>query len=139
MILEKDLVDLKDISEYNLETKRLISEIKTEMEEKINKLKEERNALLYIEKEQKIKEKIEISAKEEFKETKKKKLLGGIGIRESKKYKYDKDKAFNWAKEHSLCLQLDNKAFNSLIKTQDLDFVKTVPSISVTYPSEIKL
>jgi len=139
MILKENLIDLKEVMIYNETTKSLIAEIKKEMEEKISKIKEERKVLEYEAKENELKSKIIESAKKEFKETSNKKLLGGIGIREVKEYGYCEEDAFKWAKEHSLCLQLDKKAFEGLAKTQNFDFVEVGNIVQVTFPKEIFL
>ena len=62
---------------------------------KINKLSEE------LDKE---KSKFKEQALDLYLETKQKKLIGGLGIREGTNLVYDEEKAFNWAKEHALCL-----------------------------------
>lgn len=68
-----------------------------------------------------------------------KKRDGGIGIRVMQNLEYDDAVAFEWAKEHKLCLALDVKAFKAVAKTQSLDFVKETKSITVTFPKEIEL
>ena len=85
--------------------------------------------------------KIEISseAEEEFRKSGLKKLYGGIGIRVMEKLVYEDEKAFDWAKEHSLCLKLDNRSFEKLAKTQDIAFVKKEEKVSVTFPAKIIL
>ena len=90
-------------------------------------------------KEKELKERIKVIALEEYNKTKKKSLLGGIKIQETKVYNYDDEKAFEWAKEHSLCLQLDTKAFKKIISSQDLGFVTKDIENKVTFPSVIKL
>lgn len=75
----------------------------------------------------------------DFQETGNKKLLGGIGIREGTSLRYDDILAFNWAKKHDLCLQLDKKEFEKLAKTQDINGVIKEDKITVTFPKEIKL
>ena len=75
----------------------------------------------------------------EFKETNQKKLTGGLGIRIMTELEYDEDKAFDWAKEHNLCLELDVKAFKKLAKTQKFNFVVKFEKIIITFPKEIKL
>jgi len=77
-------------------------------------------------------------AKEEFSNTKNKKLYGGIGIQERTTIEYDKDLALDWAKEHQLCLTLDNSSFKKIAKSQDIDFVTKDTKILVTFPPEIK-
>ncbi|MEW6095063.1 MAG: hypothetical protein AB1567_00860 [bacterium] len=85
------------------------------------------------------KQEIKIIAEEEFKITGQKKLLGGIGIREGINLIYDSDKAFAWAKEHSLCLQLDQKTFEKIAKETLIDFVSRETKITVTFPAKIQI
>lgn len=68
-----------------------------------------------------------------------KKRLGGIGIRVGTALVYDINQALSWAKEHSLCLSLDKRAFEKIAKTQDIDFVDMKERITVTFPSVIDL
>ena len=84
------------------------------------------------------KEKIGIEAKEEFLKNGEKTLYGGIGIRVMSKLVYDESIAFGWAKEHSLCLKLDAKAFDKIAKSQDIGFVSKDENVVVTFPAEIK-
>jgi hypothetical protein len=67
-----------------------------------------------------------------------KKLFGGIGIRIGSLLKYDNKEAFDWAKEHSLCLSLDKKEFEKIAKTQDMEFVQKEEKITVTFPKKIE-
>lgn len=73
-----------------------------------------------------------------FEQTKEKKLIGGLGIREGVELIYDPEVAFGWAKEHSLALTLDKKRFEQLAKTESMEFVKKETKITVTFPKEIK-
>ncbi|MEW6170665.1 MAG: hypothetical protein AB1472_03825 [Candidatus Omnitrophota bacterium] len=82
---------------------------------------------------------IKVLAEADFKRTGVKKLLGGIGIREGVNLIYDTDRAFVWAKEHSLCLQLDTKAFEKIAKETDIDFVSRETKITVTFPAKLEL
>ena len=68
-----------------------------------------------------------------------KKRLGGIGVRVGTDFIYDEKVAFNWAKEHKLCLKLDTTSFKKIAKTQDLDFVTKEEKITITFPKEIKM
>ena len=86
-----------------------------------------------------LKEQLSIEAVEEFKETGNKKLLGGIGIRETETISYDLKQAFDWAKEKDMFLQLDDKAFKKAVKSLGLDFVKTDKVTSVTFPAKIEV
>jgi len=47
----------------------------------------------------------------------------GIQIKMFKRFNYDEKEAFDWCKEHSLCLQTDTKAFKELIKTQHINLI----------------
>lgn len=85
-----------------------------------------------------LKEKIKPKAIEEFGKTKKKKLTGGIGIREMKTIEYDMQKAFNWCKEKDMFLKINEKAFESAAPNLGLDFVKLGKKITVTFPQEVK-
>lgn len=62
----------------------------------------------------------------------------GTGVRVGEELKYDKEKAFEWAKEHDLCIQLDVGAFESIAKTQKVSFVTKIPKITPTIPGKIK-
>jgi hypothetical protein len=68
-----------------------------------------------------------------------KKFDTGVGIRVTKKLNYAPLDAFGWALEHRLCLTLDKKAFETVAKTQELDFVKTEEVVTATIPKEIKV
>jgi|GEM_PF-2015528 len=86
-----------------------------------------------------VKEGIIADSEIEFKKTGNKKLYGGIGIRISTKILYEEKEAFGWAKEHSLCLKLDSKAFDRIAKTEEIDFVKKEENVTVTFPSKITI
>ncbi len=88
-----------------------------------------------------IDEKGEISAEaiQEFEASGEKKLYGGIGIRVMTKLLYEETEAFDWAKEHDLCLKLDSKAFDKVAKAQEIDFVEKEEKATVTFPVEIKV
>ena len=86
-----------------------------------------------------LKNDITIEAKEEFKETNKKSLTGGLGIRESKEISYDETKALEWAKKKDLFLILDKKGFEKAASSMELDFVVETKKIGVTFPKEILL
>jgi len=87
----------------------------------------------------KLKEAISTDAIEKFGNTGEKKLYGGIGIRVMTKLLYEEPVALSWAKEHSLCLKLDSKAFDKIAKTQEIDFVKKEEKVITTFPAEIKI
>ena len=76
---------------------------------------------------------------DEYNELQVKKLTGGIGIRIGTVLEYDPDLALSWAMEHGLCLALDKKSFETIAKTQSLNFVNYDEKITVTFPKDIKL
>ena len=76
---------------------------------------------------------------DEYAETGSKKLTGGLGIRCGKTLDYDEAKAFAFAKEKDMFLQLDKKSFEKAAPSLGLDFVTQSEKISVTFPKEIKL
>jgi len=85
------------------------------------------------------KEVLKIEAIDGYNQDGNKKRIGGIGIRIGTSILYEEELAFNWSKEHSLCLQLNKKEFEKIAKTQDIDFVKKEEKVTVTFPKEIKL
>jgi len=91
------------------------------------------------EKQEMIKNLAKEKAIEEFKLTGNKKLSFGLGIRVGTELLYDLDIALDWAKEHKLCLKLDEKAFEGLAKTQNLDFVTKEEKVSATFPTKLEL
>lgn len=60
-------------------------------------------------------------------------LPKGLGKRTATVLHYDHDKAFQFAQEKNLCLQLNQKAFEALAKTQQLPFVE------ITYVDQITI
>jgi len=124
---QNDLVMFK--KQYNDKLEQFNNDNK-ELIDRINKLSTE----LESDKEELISE-----ALDDFRVTGSKQLLGGLGIRVSSKLSYDEDKAFNWAKEHGLCLKLDVKSFEKLAKIQQINFVMVDEIITVTFPKEIKI
>lgn len=79
--------------------------------------------------------------------THEKKLAGGIGIKIMTQYNYEEQKAYDWAIEHNMALALDKKAFESIVKiqkpeqmkTNGIDFVEILEKPIATIPKEIKL
>ena len=86
-----------------------------------------------------LKAQIEPLAIQEFKDTGKKKLYGGIGIQEKNVLEYEEKKAFYWALDKGICLSLHKKDFEKVASTMNLDFVTKGKVEKVTYPKEIKL
>lgn len=74
----------------------------------------------------------------EFIATNNKQLIGGLGIRVGTVLSYDDVLAFDWAKEHKLCLKLDSRAFDKIAKTQEIAFVDKSEKVTVTFPKAIK-
>jgi len=75
----------------------------------------------------------------EYELTGQKKLLYGLGIRVGTSLIYDDKTAFEWAKSHQLCLSLDERAFEEIAKSQNLDFVRKEEKIIATFPSKLNL
>ncbi len=139
MINKENLKTVKELNEEIQKIDEQAKEIRRQADEEVKQLKEE---VSYKDLEEQLKlekQKIESEARQEYTITKEKKLLGGVGIREISTIEYDKEKAFKWAKEHNLCLELDTKAFEKIAKNQDINFVKKEKEIKVTWPKEIKL
>jgi hypothetical protein len=86
---------------------------------------------------EKIKQEINPLAVAEYESTGEKKLIGGLGIRCVKTLEYDEAKAFEFAKQKQMFLQLDKKSFEKVAVSLGLDFVKQGEKITVTFPKEI--
>lgn len=143
--MEEIKLNKKSLESYQQgvnDLKNFKEELKTKETDLINKFQKDNDVL--IENITKLTEKLDIE-KSQFKEraidlfyeTKQKKLIGGLGIREGINLIYEEDKAFFWAKEHSLCLSLNSREFEKIAKTQDIDFVSKENKITVTFPKEI--
>ena len=78
-------------------------------------------------------------ARKEYEDTGNKKLIGGIGIRVCKILNYEPEIAFEWAKKHSLCLQLNKTKIETIAKAGDISFVEKSESVAVTFPKEINV
>ena len=136
-------MDIQLIERYDFLLKGLFS-VKEELGKKNIEFKEV-NKELFAQIEQigkeicQIENDIEESALCDFVKTKEKKLTGGIGIQDRKNISYDETLAFKWAKEHGLCLKLDDTAFKKIAETQDLEFVNIDKDWKVTFPKQIKL
>lgn len=59
---------------------------------------------------------VRLAAVAEFERTGSKKLAHGVGIRVTRKLDYDPGRAFEWAKDHHMALQLDRREFENLMK-----------------------
>lgn len=118
----------------------LKAELKSKKDAFEDSIKELKNRINDLEHQaEQTKELLIIEAKREFEISGKKKLYGGIGIRESTKYNYNNVDALDWAKKSGLCLSLDTKAFEKIITVQKLDFVTEEKDIKVTFPAKIQL
>lgn len=74
-----------------------------------------------------------------YNETGNKKLAEGVGIREVTRLEYDQNIALNWAREHDLCLMLDKKRFETLAKTNPVDFVTIKTETQATISPDLKV
>jgi len=117
---------VKEIQEKKVSYESLIKDLvetKSVLESKVTSLKQAINPL----------------ALAEFIGTGSKKLEGGVGIRSSKKIKYDPAKALDFAKEKDMFLTLDVKAFESAAPKLGLTWVTVDTVHSVTFPKVILL
>jgi len=136
-------MDEDKVNEY-FETKDKVDELKMKLKYKQDEFNKENDALILEINHTKdsldtLNSEITNDALDEYLETSKKKMYGGIGIRESFSIKYDTKLAQVWAEEHKLCLTLDKKAFEKLAKSQDIEFVKKQNKITVTFPPKISI
>ena len=76
----------------------------------------------------------------EYSETGEKQLKFGVGIRILKQLQYEEDEAFAWAKEHSMALSLDKRAFDKLARADKMDFVSIneIPQATLPFKIEVK-
>lgn len=136
MVEKKDLDNLVNLREAH-------AKAKASLVEKMKAFSEENQALMTTEKDlkaaiEKVETTIKAAALEEFKETGSKKLLGGVGIRESAGLEYDDAKAFEYAKEKNICLMLDVKGFEAAAVALKPDFVTVVTTPKATIPKVVK-
>ena len=111
---------LKQLQEkFNIENKDLINEMVN-----LNTEVETQTAI------------VKYDAIEEFKVNGVKKLVGGIGIRETKDISYNEADALKWAKEKDLFITLDKKAFEKSAESLNLEFVNVNKVIQATIPKE---
>ena len=85
-----------------------------------------------------IRDDIKTMAEEEYSITGHKQLIGGIGIRVGTNLIYDRVIAFDWAKEHAMCLSLDRREFEKVAKITEIPFVEKVDKVTVTFPPKIE-
>ena len=121
--------DLVMFQQKLAEKRRLFEEENKEIIGRISKLSEE----LDLEQSQFKERAFDIYSK-----TKKKQLIGGLGIRVGFSLQYEDKKAFQWAVNHALCLSLNKREFDKIAKTQDIEFVEKIEKVTVTFPKEIK-
>ena len=139
------------MDEQRLEDLRIEQQALNDVQVVFSRLKEQfetDNALLLetikvgSEKVETIKEDLRDQAIDEYGETGQKKLLGGIGIRVLSKLDYAESDAMLWAKQHmpvAIKEIMDKKMFETFAKNNELDFVKKLENISVTFPKVIEL
>ena len=74
-----------------------------------------------------------------FAETGNKAPAVGVGVREVTTYSYDNVEALAWAKEHGLCLKLDDNAFKKQVKISPLPFVTSSTEAQATISQDLRL
>ena len=143
MTEEKPELNEASLLAYKTNTKSLIN-LKEDLRKKQTTFQKENGDLIEniaILSEQLIdqKEHLTLGALAEFEKTGIKQLLGGLGVQERVEIFYDEKSAFNWAKEHNLCLQLNKREFEKLAKTQEIDLVSKKQRILITFPKAIEV
>jgi len=148
MKLTKEKIDkLKDLIIREAKLSKILNDKQTIFDKKISDLTIEfenethiysTNCKKFQEEIRQHKEILTMDAKEDYLVDGIKQRIGGIGIRVLKDIVYDEIEAFNWAKEHQLCLKLDKTAFKNIAKIQDIEFVGFKEKISVAFPKIIK-
>lgn len=134
-MLKENVDDYFEIKEYLEKEKALLSTLKEKFDN------DNRELIVTIEE---LKHRLDICSEAVTKEALEefdgvnKKLYGGIGIQERKTLTYDEDKAFAFAKEKDMFLQLDVKAFEKVAGSLNLDFVTKDKVFTVTFPKEKK-
>ena len=61
----------------------------------------------------------------------------GADVRVSQRVQYAESRAYDWALEHKLALQLNKKAFEAIAKSQGLGFVMIVEEPSATIAADL--
>jgi len=135
--MKKELIKLKL-------TRGRLENVKKAYQEKYDQFQQENRDLLSIIEKHKLRileleGAIEEFALNVYKETGKKSLDYGVGIRIYKKLEYQPESAFEWALEHKMALQLNKKDFEKIAKTSPMDFVKIIEEPKATMPSEINI
>jgi len=136
---KEKIIELKELIE---EEEKIAQEIADKREEFIHQNSELFDKTIMLnEKIKTSKAMLSDDALVEFQKNGEKKLLGGIGIRVGAKLIYEETKAFEWAKQHAMALQLDKRAFEKIVKADPttVSFVESEEKITVTFPKEIKV
>lgn len=118
------LKELKHLREQEEELTNQYKSLKEQFEKDNQNLINKRNGLKHeiIQTTNIIKEK----AVKLFHKTGEKKFENGnVFIKEFTQLNYEDEYALDWAKEHDMCLQLNKKAFESIAKTGEIEFVET--------------
>lgn len=136
------MVERKDLDKL-VELRAAHADVKKRLSDKMKVFADENQALMDTEKRLKagllgVEMAIKEMAVSEFKEKGIKKMLGGVGIRESAGLEYDDSKALEFAKEKDMFLVLDVKGFEAAAVSMKLDFVSVVKKISATLPKVVK-
>ena len=132
---------LKDVMFRRAYKDKLTEDYKAAMEEFRKKHEElihqiEKNKAILSDAEQLLRD----AALKEYEETGKKRMIGGVGIREMTTLEYSKEKALDWAKEHGLALMLDKKSFEGHAKLEkNIPFVEIYTKPTATIPRNIKI
>ncbi len=64
------------------------------------------------------------------------KLPYGLGARVVSSLEYESAAALAWAIEHKMALALDKKAFEAIAKTNNVPFVTTKETVTITLPTD---
>ena len=86
-----------------------------------------------------LKKELELEAIKEFEDTGKKKLEGGLGIRETTKLLYDTKAVEVWCKSKEMFLEVDFKAFEKVAVNVAPDLVTESKEVKVTFPKVIEI
>ena len=135
--MKENLKKLKDFREIYELRRNEMAEKKAEFEKANEDLIGVIN--LFQEKITESEEEIRKEALVQYEKTGEKKLDFGVGIRIMKRLNYDPKQAFSWAREHSLALTLDKRAFEKIAKADNIEFVELTEEVMATIPKEINL
>ena len=126
--------DLAETEENLGEKEEKYKEEKKAFEDRTESVKKEIDRLR--DKKEDLRAEVADKTAEEFKTSGRKKFPGGIKVQERRKLEYDRDKAFEWAKDHDMCLKLDTKAFEKTAESVKPDFVEIKTEPKTTFPSK---